>query len=89
MANYLLRERHIPLDDSWDVVVTGGGMQPSRHCFVISNIDEKSLAKGPQIHFYDSDSPIWQAVRSDKYPLARLALGLVDFAGGGIMGSGM
>ncbi len=46
-----------------------GAMQPATHCFVICNIDEESLAKGPNIHFYDENSPIWKAVASDKYPL--------------------
>ncbi len=46
-----------------------GAIQPATHCFVISNIDEDLLAKGPDIHFYDPDSPIWKAVRSKKYPL--------------------
>jgi len=46
-----------------------GGMQPATHCFVITNVDEAALAKGPRIHFYDPDSPVWPAVRSEKYPL--------------------
>lgn len=46
-----------------------GGMQPATHCFVISNVDEELLAKGPKIHFYDPDSPVWKAMRSEKYPL--------------------
>jgi glycine/D-amino acid oxidase-like deaminating enzyme len=46
-----------------------GGLQPATHCFMISNIDEESLAKGPRIHFYDPESPVWKAMRSDKYPL--------------------
>jgi FAD dependent oxidoreductase len=46
-----------------------GGMQPATHCFIIDNIDEELLAKGPQVHFYDPDSPVWKAVASDKYPL--------------------
>lgn len=46
-----------------------GGLQPGTHCFMIANIDEEALAKGPQIHFYNADSPIWKAMRSDKYPL--------------------
>jgi hypothetical protein len=45
------------------------GMQPATHCFMISNIDEEALARGPRIHFYDPESPIWKAVRSEKYPL--------------------
>jgi len=46
-----------------------GGMQPATHCFMIANVDEDMLAKGPQIHFYDPDSPVWKAVKSDNYPL--------------------
>lgn len=46
-----------------------GDMQPATHCFVIDNVDEELLAKGPDIHFWDPDSPIWKAVKSDKYPL--------------------
>lgn len=46
-----------------------GGMQPATHCFMITNVDEDALAKGPLIHFYDPDSPVWKAMRSDKYPL--------------------
>lgn len=45
-----------------------GLMQPATHCFVIGNIDEEELAKGPRVHFYDPDSPIWKALKSDKYP---------------------
>lgn len=44
-------------------------MQPATHCFVITNIDEEALAKGPRVHFYDPDSPIHNAVRSKDYPL--------------------
>lgn len=46
-----------------------GKMQPATHCFMISNIDEEALARGPQIHFYNEDSPIWEAIKSDEYPL--------------------
>ncbi len=46
-----------------------GVMQPATHCFMLSNVDEDALARGPRIHFFDPGSPVWQAVRSDKYPL--------------------
>ncbi len=46
-----------------------GGMQPATLCFMIGNVDEDLLAKGPQIHFYDPGSPVWKAMKSDKYPL--------------------
>jgi len=46
-----------------------GHMQPVTHCFVITNIDEYGLENGPGVHFFDPDSPIHKAIRSDKYPL--------------------
>jgi hypothetical protein len=46
-----------------------GGMQPATHCFLISNIDEKALARGARIHFYDPNSPVWKAMGSPRYPL--------------------
>ncbi len=46
-----------------------GGMQPATHCFMIGNVDEELLKKGPQIHFYDPGSPVWKAVESSEYPL--------------------
>ena len=46
-----------------------GRMQPATHCFVITHVDEYALENGPDVHFYDPDSPIHKAVRSEKYPL--------------------
>jgi hypothetical protein len=45
-----------------------GDMQPATHCFVIANIDEEALARGPRVHFYDPESPIHDAIASEKYP---------------------
>ncbi len=45
-----------------------GAMQPGTHCFMITNIDEQRLAQGPNVHFYDPDSPIWKSVKDEKYP---------------------
>ncbi len=45
-----------------------GELQPATMCFIIANIDEYGLAAGPRVHYYDPDSPIWKAIRSDKYP---------------------
>jgi FAD-dependent oxidoreductase family protein len=45
-----------------------GRMQPATHCFVITNVDECALDKGPRVHFFDPESPIHKAIRSDKYP---------------------
>lgn len=45
------------------------GLQPATHCFMITNVDEYALRTGPSVHFYDPNSPIWPAVKSEKYPL--------------------
>ncbi len=45
-----------------------GQMQPATLCFVITNVDEQALTRGPRIHFYDPESPIHKAIRSEKYP---------------------
>lgn len=71
-----------------------GGLQPATHCFVISNIDEELLAKGPGIHFYDPESPVWKAMKSDKYPLIeelhsclmKIAPGTYGFNAGHVFG---
>jgi len=46
-----------------------GRMQPVTLCFIISNIDEYALANGPGVHFYDPDSPVHGAIRSEEYDL--------------------
>ena len=46
-----------------------GRLQPGTHCFVITHVDEYSLGAGPEVHFFDPNSPIHAAVRSEKYPL--------------------
>ncbi|MBF0245206.1 MAG: FAD-dependent oxidoreductase [Planctomycetes bacterium] len=46
-----------------------GEMQPATMCFMLSNIDEFAWATGVKIHFFDPNSPIHEAVVSDKYPL--------------------
>lgn len=54
---------------SYEKGAPDGAMQPATHCFMISNIDEEKLARGPRVHCYDPESPIRRAVRSEKYPL--------------------
>jgi len=46
-----------------------GAMQPATHCFMITNVDQYALNTGASVHFYDPNSPIWAALKSDKYPL--------------------
>lgn len=45
-----------------------GAMQPGTQCFMITNIDEERLAHGPDVHFYDPNSPIWKIIKDQKYP---------------------
>lgn len=45
-----------------------GAMQPGTQCFMITNIDEERLAHGPNVHFYDPNSPIWKIIKDQKYP---------------------
>jgi hypothetical protein len=46
-----------------------GALQPATHCFQITNIDKYGLASGPDIHFFDPESPVHKAVKSEEYPL--------------------
>ncbi len=45
-----------------------GALQPATHCFMITNVDEERLSQGPNVHFYDPDSPIWKMINDEKYP---------------------
>ena len=46
-----------------------GKMQPGSHCFVLSNVDSYAYAYGRKLHASNPDSPIYQIMQSDKYPL--------------------
>ncbi len=46
-----------------------GKLQPATLCYVITNVDGFLLHHGRRIHFYDPESPIYKAVKSEKYPL--------------------
>jgi hypothetical protein len=46
-----------------------GHLQPTTLCFVIANVDDYPLLNGRRVHFYDPDSPVYKAIKSDKYPL--------------------
>lgn len=46
-----------------------GGLQPTTACFILSNVDEYGYANGPNLHFYDPESPIWKAIKDDEFPL--------------------
>jgi len=46
----------------------GGDLQPATHCFVLTNVDEYAYRTGPRVHANHPNSPIWNILRSGKYP---------------------
>lgn len=47
----------------------GGGLMPSTHCFVLSNVDDYAYEHGVRLHASNPDSPIYAILASGKYPL--------------------
>jgi hypothetical protein len=45
-----------------------GQMQPGTHCFILSNVDEYAYKNGPDLGWWDPESPIHAIVASGKYP---------------------
>lgn len=46
-----------------------GELMPATHCFTLGNVDEYAYGNGPNLHGENADSPIYEIVRSGKYPL--------------------
>ncbi len=46
----------------------GGTLQPCSLCFSITNVDEYHYRTGPRMHMSILDCPVYDIVRSDKYP---------------------
>ncbi|MCL2099801.1 MAG: FAD-dependent oxidoreductase [Oscillospiraceae bacterium] len=46
-----------------------GDVQPSSHCFIISNVDEYGFRFGEILHGSNPKSPIYDIIKSKKYPL--------------------
>lgn len=44
-------------------------VQPSTHCFVVTNVDEYHYHNSPFLHMNNLNSAIYDIARSDKYPL--------------------
>ncbi len=63
-----------------------GRMQPGSHCFVISNVDSYAYIYGPNLHGANPDSPVYQIMRSDKYPLVHDFHMCNNFIGPGTVG---
>lgn len=45
-----------------------GQMQPGTHCFILSNVDEYAYKNGPDLGWWDPDSPIHAIIESGRYP---------------------
>mgnify|MGYP005840676321 FL=1 len=45
------------------------GLMPATHCFVLSNVDEYAYRHGPVLHPMNPQSPIYEILKSGKYPL--------------------
>lgn len=45
-----------------------GDVQPATHCFVLSNVDSYAYINGPVLHSNNPNSPIYDIVKSGKYP---------------------
>jgi len=48
---------------------TSGDVQPITHCFQLTNVDEYAYHSGPELHSSFRDCPVYDIVRSEKYPL--------------------
>lgn len=47
----------------------GEKLMPATHCFVLTNVDEYAYRHGPNLHAANPDSPIYQILKSGRYPL--------------------
>lgn len=45
-----------------------GDMQPATHCFVLGNVDDYAYKFGPSLHPNNLQSPIYDIIKSGKYP---------------------
>jgi FAD dependent oxidoreductase len=47
----------------------GEKLMPATHCFVLSNVDEQAYKTGPELHGGNRKSPVYDIIKSGKYPL--------------------
>lgn len=64
----------------------GEKLMPATHCFSLSNVDIDALQKGPALHASNPKSPIFDILRSGKYPLIPDAHICVALIGPGTVG---
>jgi hypothetical protein len=48
---------------------SGAGLMPATHCFILSNVDEKTYQASPPLHLPVPENPIFRILQSGKYPL--------------------
>ena len=46
-----------------------GSLMPCTHCFVLTNVDEYAYRHGPNLYQGNPNSPIYEIIKSGKYPL--------------------
>lgn len=63
-----------------------GEVQPSSHCFVLSNVDSYAYAYGKSLHPGNPESPVYKIAASDKYPLVYDFHMCSNFIGPGTLG---
>jgi hypothetical protein len=47
----------------------GKRLMPATHCFILTNVDEYAFLNGPNLHPSNPRSPIYDIVRSGRFPL--------------------
>jgi len=45
-----------------------GRLMPATHCFILSNVDDYAYRHGPNLHAHNAQSPIYDVLKSGKYP---------------------
>ena len=45
-----------------------GQLQPGTHCFLLSNVNEEAYRNGPDLGWWNPESPIHRIIASGKYP---------------------
>jgi len=53
----------------FDYGTSTGEVQPVTHCFQVTNVDEYEFRTHPEMHHANKDCPVYDIVRSEKYPL--------------------
>lgn len=64
----------------------GEGLMPATHCFILSNVDEKTYLASPPLHLPVPENPIFRILESGKYPLISDAHCCQNLIGPGTVG---